>query len=337
MQAVISDGLVFASRTRPVRVHGMIDLKEKTWEILLERIREKKCTPFLGAGACAGALPLGGELSRELADAKDYPFQDRADLLRVAQFIAVKWDPRSAKSMVVDRVRVSICRWNKHIPAGRPGLQPRRKKLATSAENEIILWDVATATPLGSPLRKHDDIVRAVAFSPDGEFLASGSDDKSIILWNVATRQLPVVLSSEYSTAVHDLAFSPDGHTLAAASLDTITFWEMTFDSWQCRAAEIAARNLTEEEWKTYLPDEPYKPTSPYGLMLKAHKHALRGEAGEARRDYAEAVKRAAKTKDTDLNNGIPRSGTLDGFADVVLPACDVAIREASVLEKPGC
>jgi hypothetical protein len=59
----------------------MIDLKEKTWEILLERIREKKCTPFLGAGACAGALPLGGELARDLADAQDYPFEDRSDLL----------------------------------------------------------------------------------------------------------------------------------------------------------------------------------------------------------------------------------------------------------------
>ena len=83
----------------------MIDLKDKTWEILLERIREKKCTPFLGAGACAGALPLGGDLARDLADAQDYPFEDRSDLLRVAQFIAVKSDPRSAKSLVVDRLK----------------------------------------------------------------------------------------------------------------------------------------------------------------------------------------------------------------------------------------
>jgi SIR2-like domain len=83
----------------------MIDLKEKTWEILLERIRDKKCTPFLGAGACAGALPLGGELSRDLADEQNYPFEDRGDLLRVAQFIAVKSDPPRAKSMVVDRLK----------------------------------------------------------------------------------------------------------------------------------------------------------------------------------------------------------------------------------------
>jgi hypothetical protein len=53
----------------------MIDLKEKTWEILLERINEKKCTPFLGAGACAGALPLGSELARDLADGQNYPFK----------------------------------------------------------------------------------------------------------------------------------------------------------------------------------------------------------------------------------------------------------------------
>lgn len=98
----------------------MIDLKEKNWEFLLERIREKKCTPFLGAGACAGALPLGGELARDLADAQDYPFEDRSDLLRVAQFIAVKSDPRSAKSMVVDRLK----------KAGLPTPPPRMTTVA---------------------------------------------------------------------------------------------------------------------------------------------------------------------------------------------------------------
>ena len=211
---------------------------------------------------------------------------------------------------------------------------PDGKTLAASAAKEIILWDVATATPLGSPLRKHDDTVNAVAFSPNGEILASGSEDKSIILWNVATRQLLAVVPSKYSTVVRDLAFSPDGRTLAAAGWDT-TLWDVNFDSWKCRAAEIAGRNLTEEEWKTYLPGESYKSTFPYGLMLEAHRDALRGKAGEARREYADAVKTAATTKDMGLNNAIAWWGTLDGFADVVLPACDVAIREAPLNAKP--
>ena len=83
----------------------MINLEEDTWDILLERIREKKCTPFLGAGACAGALPLSGELASDLAAASQYPLADRNDLLRVTQFIAVKSDPRRAKTMVVDRLK----------------------------------------------------------------------------------------------------------------------------------------------------------------------------------------------------------------------------------------
>jgi WD40 repeat protein len=211
---------------------------------------------------------------------------------------------------------------------------PDRKTLATSSAKEIILWDVATATPLGPPLRKHDEVVNAVAFSPNGEILASASEDKSIILWNVATQQLLAVVPSRYSTVVRDLAFSPDGRTLAAAGWNT-TLWDVNFDSWQCRAAEMAGRNLTREEWSIYLPDEPYMPTFPYGLMLEAHKHAVGGEAGEARRDYADAVKTAARIKDMQLNNAIAWWGTLDGFADVVLPACDVAIREAPLDAKP--
>jgi SIR2-like domain len=83
----------------------MIDLDEKTWDILLERIQEKKCTPFLGAGACYGALPLGADLALALSEADAYPFSDRSDLLRVAQFIAVKYDQRRAKSRTLSRLK----------------------------------------------------------------------------------------------------------------------------------------------------------------------------------------------------------------------------------------
>ena len=38
-------------------------LTDKDWEILLRRIPLGKCVPFLGAGACYGALPLGAEIA----------------------------------------------------------------------------------------------------------------------------------------------------------------------------------------------------------------------------------------------------------------------------------
>ncbi len=67
------------------------------WNLLLSRIESGNCTPFLGAGAAAGTLPLGAEIARRWADESGYPLSDIADLARVAQFIAVHDDPMAPK------------------------------------------------------------------------------------------------------------------------------------------------------------------------------------------------------------------------------------------------
>ncbi len=62
---------------------------EGDWEALLLAIQAGKCTPFLGAGACAGVLPLGRDLAEEWAKSDGYPFQDTQNLVRVAQYTAL--------------------------------------------------------------------------------------------------------------------------------------------------------------------------------------------------------------------------------------------------------
>ena len=40
-------------------------LEEKDWDTLIKRIYIGKCTPFFGAGACKGTLPLGPEIAKK--------------------------------------------------------------------------------------------------------------------------------------------------------------------------------------------------------------------------------------------------------------------------------
>lgn len=65
-------------------------LEETDWELLLRRIRAGKCTPFLGAGANYGVLPLGSEIARSWAHEFGYPLEDEENLARVATYVAVK-------------------------------------------------------------------------------------------------------------------------------------------------------------------------------------------------------------------------------------------------------
>lgn len=58
-------------------------------------------------------------------------------------------------------------------------------------------------------LEGHDDWVRSVAFSPDGQWLASGSDDKIIKLWDTTTGVLQQTLNVQGS--ITKINFAADG------------------------------------------------------------------------------------------------------------------------------
>lgn len=68
--------------------------------------------------------------------------------------------------------------------------------------------------------------VRAVAFSPDGQFLATAGNDPVVRIWKAANGQLAHSLSG-HGDWVSSLAFSPDGTMIASASKDkTIRLWD---------------------------------------------------------------------------------------------------------------
>ncbi len=75
--------------------------------------------------------------------------------------------------------------------------------------------------------------VLAIAFSPDGQFLATGNANSEIHLWRVSDRQRLLTLQGHRGW-VRRVAFSPDGQTLASSSEDgTIKLWNLPSGEYQ--------------------------------------------------------------------------------------------------------
>ncbi len=78
------------------------------------------------------------------------------------------------------------------------------------------LWDVRDGKCL-KILQGHSSWVRSVAFSPNGETLATGSDDQTVKLWDVGDGKCLKSLQG-HTNRVWSVAFSPDGQTLICGS-----------------------------------------------------------------------------------------------------------------------
>ena len=84
--------------------------------------------------------------------------------------------------------------------------------LACWSSREIRLWDVDSGQRKAT-LQGHTDFVTSVAFSPDGQTLASGSWDGTILLWDMS----PYITPSE-PTAVQSSAASLPTQTALLAN-----------------------------------------------------------------------------------------------------------------------
>src|SRR5262249_51331943 len=81
--------------------------------------------------------------------------------------------------------------------------------------------------PLGPPLA-HQGAVWAVAFSPDGKSVLTGSDDRTARLWDAATGQ-PLGPPLAHQGPVRAVAFSPDGKSVLTGSWDkTARLWDVS-------------------------------------------------------------------------------------------------------------
>ncbi|MFJ8195100.1 trypsin-like peptidase domain-containing protein [Streptomyces sp. NPDC096094] len=99
-------------------------------------------------------------------------------------------------------------------------------KVSESDESRVQLWDVAEGRRTAT-LKGHTGQVTSLAFSPDGDTLATGASDATTRLWDVRSRRSTSTLTGPSGT-VFALAFTPDGRTLASGGQDrSVRLWDV--------------------------------------------------------------------------------------------------------------
>ncbi|MEM7475594.1 MAG: LpqB family beta-propeller domain-containing protein [Planctomycetota bacterium] len=151
--------------------------------------------------------------------------REALDEVRIQRDLAAKNARFATVSTVEARFQLANARWDE-------GRVSEARRLLTEIPEEFrknFEWHFCNRQFHGSDttLYGHSDHVTSAAFSQNGIYIASGSDDNTVRLWNATTGEQQRVLRG-HEESVTSISFSPDGSKVVSGSKDQLVkLWDV--------------------------------------------------------------------------------------------------------------
>jgi WD40 repeat protein/serine/threonine protein kinase len=274
-------GLVFAAAFSPnskIVVTGSLDKTARLWE-------------------AATGKPIGT------------PLQHQADVIAVA-FSSDSKIVITGSSDHLARLGEAIAKGIRAITGGQmeTSLQPQ-------TSNTARLWNTTTGEPIGPPL-PHKYGVLAVALSPDGKTVLTGSADGAARLWETATGKL-IGPSFQHQSWVIAVSFSPDGKTVLTESMDG------SARQWEAATAKMIGTPLQHQ----YAVDAVHESISLFGESVLTGIWNRTGHPLEA--DTRERIAKTLQHQNADNDNAMVLS--LDGKTVLTVSRDNIVQHKGSI------
>jgi WD40 repeat protein len=103
--------------------------------------------------------------------------------------------------------------------------------LSGAADGKGRIFDLTSNSdqPVRELKGQHRGAITAVTFTPDGNYCATGGEDREIRVWDVATGE-PRYSLAGHKGAITSLAFTPQGKLISAARDNTLQIWDVRTD-----------------------------------------------------------------------------------------------------------
>ncbi|HSR31774.1 MAG TPA: hypothetical protein VLY63_14515, partial [Anaerolineae bacterium] len=132
--------------------------------------------------------------------------------------------------------------------------------LSTGWDGRARLWDVASGDPLRS--FSHELVTHHATWNDDERRILTSSGDRTARVWDAASADLLFILPN--NEPIHEASWSPDeSRILTVNDEGIVTVYYASADELLEAACERALRNMTPEQWKQFMGDEPFRATCP--------------------------------------------------------------------------